>query len=98
MHKMIFICNGKGREGIMMLYNTTGDFREKLLNWTNIVYRLDIDGKQYSLANSQIVEPLHATSDTYVGVGIHLPDSLYRAFSNAREVRFEMLPDPSSPV
>jgi hypothetical protein len=64
---MIFICNGKGQMDVMMLYNVDGEYRESVLKWTKI-YRLDIDGKEHTLSNKEIIEPVRVTGDNYVGV------------------------------
>ena len=88
---MIFICNPKGGMGIVMLYNTSGEYKEDVLKWTKI-YRLDIDGKEYTLSKNEIIEPVRVSGDDYVSVVIHLIDPLNRALPDARVVGFEMLP------
>lgn len=90
-HKMIFICGSKGGMNTMMLYNATGQYKEDVLKWTKI-YRLDIDGKEYTLPNNEIIEPVRVSGDNYVSVVIHLVDPLDRALSDARVVGFKMLP------
>jgi hypothetical protein len=95
-HKMIFICNEKGGIDLVMLYNANGEYKEDVLKWTKI-YHLDIDGKEYTIWNNEIVEPVHVTGDHYVGVVIHLVDPLYRALSDAQVVGFKMLP-PSAMI
>jgi hypothetical protein len=95
-HKMIFMCDVKREMEIMMLYNATGEYKEDVLKWTKI-YRLDIDGKEYTLSKNEVIEPVHVTGDNYVGVAIHLIDPLNRALSDAQVVGFKMLP-PSAMV
>jgi hypothetical protein len=74
-HKMIFLCNPKKEMEIMMLYNASGEYKEDVLKWTKI-YRLDIDGKEYTLSNKEIIEPVRVSGDAYVSVVIHLIDPL----------------------
>jgi len=95
-HKMIFICNEKGGMDIGMLYNSSGEYQEDALKWTKI-YRLDIDGKEYTLSKNEIVEPVRVSGDHYVSVTIRPNDFLNRALSDARVVGFEMLP-PSAMI
>ena len=95
-HKMIFMCDVKREMEIMMLYNATGEYKEDVLKWTKI-YRLDIDGKEYTLSKNEVIEPVHVTGDNYVGVAIHLIDPLNRALSDAQVVGFKMLP-PSAMI
>jgi hypothetical protein len=95
-HKMIFICNSKGGMDIMMLYNVSGEYKEDVLKWTKI-YRLDVDGKEYTFSKNEIIEPVRVSGDDYVSVVIHLIDPLNRALSDARVVGFKMLP-PSAMI
>jgi hypothetical protein len=85
------MCNQKGEMEMLILYNASGEYKKDVLNWTKI-YRLDIDGKEYTLSNNEIVEPVHVTGDDYVGIVIHPIDPLIRALSDAQVVVFEMLP------
>ena len=95
-HKMIFLCNPKKEMEIMMLYNASDEHKEDVLKWTKI-YRLDIDGKEYTLSKNEIVEPVQVSGDNYVSVVIHLIDPLKRSLSGARVVGFKMLP-PSTGI
>jgi hypothetical protein len=56
------------------------------------IYRLEIDGKKYTLSENAIIEPVHVSGDNYVSVVIHLIDPLNRALAGAQVVGFKMLP------
>jgi hypothetical protein len=90
-HKMIFICDGKGGIDIDMLYNASAEYKENALKWTSN-YSLEIDGKEFTLLDAEIKEPVQSSGEHYVSVVVHVSDRIYRAFRAAQVVRFMMLP------
>jgi hypothetical protein len=90
-HKMIFACDGRGGLNMLILYNTTGEYRHDVLKYTSI-YQLEIDDHKHTLDNRELIRRAEKSGPGYVSVEVHISGKLLQLLIAARHVRFMMLP------
>jgi hypothetical protein len=94
-HKMIFMCNSSEIDAAM-LYNSSGEYQESTLNWTNS-YRFSFDGEEVELLPSEIARTVKKSGEDYVGVTVRVSRRILERLKTTSDLGFEMLP-PSKQI